>query len=242
MLFQAVLATALTLPILSTCTHNLKDTSDVFYFDQLPPESYDNDSTVAEYKDKIYVRKDISFFSRENGPSLTCLPDGKVTLGFTNGTAFRLNELADQKFLGHPVIIPHNYDTTSCPELVNHTIYGPRSSIPPDTLTELEEGLEAGNYAVMIAHTEDDVQEQNITLSVDWVTYHELIGAIGNPPEELSFLAQGVLPWSSTTSSASGSTGVEKRRFRLPPFRIIAPILREGGRFLLDQIANEFGG
>ena len=241
MFSQAVLATALTLPILSICTHNLTDTSDVFYLDQLPSEAYDNDPTVAKYKESIYVRKDISYLNPENGPSLTCLPNGKVTLGFPNGTALKLSELADQQFLGRPVVIPHGYNASACPELVNHTIFGPRESVPADTLAELEDDPEAEGYAAFIAHTEDDIQEQNITLSVDWVTYHELIGAVGNAPEELDFLAQGVFPWSSTTSSSTASTAVKKRRIgRLIGGlgRLLAPALLGWG---VDQIANRIG-
>ena len=67
MFFQPVLAIALTLPVLSTCTHNIVNTSDVTYCDQLASDAYDNDPLLGEYKDSIYVRKDIVIYTRRIG-------------------------------------------------------------------------------------------------------------------------------------------------------------------------------
>ena len=114
------------------------------------------------------------YLNPENGPSLTCLPNGQVTHGFAHQTPFKLDELAITQLLSHPVIIPHGYDSSSYPELEDHTIFGPRQFVPEDSLADLEEA----GFAVFLAVSEDDVQETEITLSVDWVTYHELIGVV----------------------------------------------------------------
>ena len=242
MFSQAVLATALTFPILSKCTHNIVNTADVTYFDQLPSDAYDDDPVLAEFKERIYVRKDISYLDPENGPHLTCLPNGQVKLDFANQSAFKLDELATEQLLSHPVIIPHGYDSSSCPELADHTIFGPRQSVPEESLADLE----ADGFAVMIAVSEDDVQEKEITLSVDWVTYHELIGVVGNAPEELPWLAQGVFPFSANASSSTTSTRVRKRRFG-GLFRSVGRLFANGAiqgatTWTLDQIARGIGG
>ena len=230
MFSQAVFTAALTLPILSTCTHNILNPSDAFFFDQLPGDAYDNDPTVAKYKEKIYLRKDINYLDPEDGPYLTCLPNGQVKLDFANETKFKLDELAIQKLLGHPIIIPHGYDSSSCPELADHTIFGPRQSVPKEALADLE----ADGIAVMKAISEDDVQEKEITLSVDWVTYHELIGVVGNAPEELPWLAQGVLPFSDSGSSSTGSRRIKKR--------IFGGILAGLGRVIVGGVASGAAG
>ena len=243
MFFRPVLATVLTLPILSTCTHNLVDTSDVTYFDQLPPDAYDNDPLLGENKGSIYVRNDISYLDPKNGPHLTCLPNGQVKLDFTNDeSAFKLNELATAQLLSHPVIIPHGYDSSSCPELADHTIFGPKENVPEESLVDLAED----GFAVMIAVSEDDVQEKEITFSVDWVTYHELIGVVGTPPKELSWLAQGVFPFSAKGSSSTTSARGRKRRFG-GAFRSIGRLFANGAiqgatGWALDQIARGIGG
>ena len=241
MFAQAVLTTALTLPILSTCTHNLLNPADAFYFDQLPGDAYDNDPTVAKYKENIYIRKDINYLDPENGPSLTCLPNGQVKLDFATETKFKLDELVTQKLLSHPIIIPHGYDSSSCPELADHTIFGPRQFVPKESLADLE----ADGFAVLKAVSEDDVQEEEITLSVDWVTYHELIGVVGNAPDELPFLAQGVFPFSDSGSSSTKSTRIRKRRLG-GLFRSIGRVIGGGvaqgaATWALDQIANGIG-
>ena len=61
--------------------------------------------------------------------------------------------------------------------------FGPRKFVPEDSLADLEDD----GLAVFLSGSENDVQETEITLSVEWVTYHELIGVVGNPPEELSW-------------------------------------------------------
>ena len=210
MSLRALLATALTLPILSVLSHNILNPSLVFYFDQLPSEAYEGDPDITANKDIIYIRKDINYFDPQDGPSLACLPNGQVTLGFTNQSALELNELAHEQFLGHPVIIPHGYDMSACPDIANHTIFGPRMYVPSEALEDLE--ME-DDFAIMIALSEDDVKDEELTLSIIWVTYHELIGVIGDAPEELSWLAKGVFPWSITTATTSSSTSsrVERR-------------------------------
>ena len=121
-----------------------------------------------------------------------------------------LNELAFEQFIGHPVIIPHGYDMSACPEFTNHTVFGPRLYVPAETLAELDTD---DDFAIMIALSEDDVKDGELTLSVIWATDHELIGVVGNAPEELSWLVKGVFPWSISTSSVSApaSSRVEKR-------------------------------
>ena len=75
------------------------------------------------------------------------------------------------------------------------------------------------------ALSEDDVQEKEITLSIDWVTYYELIGVVGNAPEDLPLLAQGIFPFSANASSSTTSTRERVRRFR-GAFRGIAASLQ----------------
>lgn len=238
MFYQAVLATALTLPILSACTHDLTSNSDVTYFDQLPSDAYDDDLLLGEYKSRIFVRKDISYLDPENGPSLKCLPNGQVKLHFASQTAFNLDELSREQLLSHPVIIPHGYDDSGCPELKDHTIFGPRESVPEDTLKDLE----ADGFAVMLAVSEDEVQENEITLSVDWITYHGLIGVTGSAPKDLAWLGKGVLPYSDNDSSSKHSTRGRKRKFG-GIFRSVGKLFASGvvqgaTSWSLDQIAK----
>ena len=241
MLFQAVLVTALSFPILSTCTHTITDKSDVFYFDQVPADAYNNEPTIAGYKDRIFVRKDISYLDPKKGPKLVCLPNGQVKLDFVNAkSALRLDELASDWFLSHPVIIPYGYDSLSCPELVDYTIFGPRDSVPEDSLADLQEG--GDNYAIMIAVSEDDVTEQELTVSVDWADYHSLIGIVSNPPEGLASLAPGIFPFDDSSSTAS--TRVRKRRVPVGNvFKAIGKFLaketvRGGTEWALDRVAK----
>lgn len=208
MFHSTLLSALLTLPIISISAHNILNPSKVFYFDQLPSEAYDDDPDLTTYKDILYIRKDISYFDIESGPNLTCLTNGQVTLGFNGESALELNQLAYEQFLGHPVIIPHGYDATTCSEVANHTIFGPRQYVPSEALEDLDT---ADDFAIMIAMSEDDVTDDTLTLSVIWATYHELVGVVGDAPEELSWLAKGVLPWSISTSSSSASSNVEKR-------------------------------
>ena len=207
MFLQGLRTTLLALHILPAFTHNILTPSKVFYFDQLPSEAYDGDPDLTAYKDIIYVRKDINYLDPQSGPSLACLPNGQVKLGFVDESDLELNELAYERFLGHPVVIPHGYDISGCPDLVNHTIFGPRQYVPAEALDDLDP---EDDFAVMIALSEDDVQDDELTVSVIWVTYHELIGVVGDAPDELSWLAKGVYPWSINTSSLSSSR-VEKR-------------------------------
>lgn len=203
-----LLTTLLTLPIVSISAHNILTPSKVFFFDQLPSEAYDGDPDLTTYKDILYVRKDISYLDIESGPNLTCQSNGQVTLGFSGESALELNQLAYEQFLGHPVIIPHGYDATACSEVANHTIFGPRKYVPAEALEDLDS---EDDFAVMIAMSEDDVTDDALTLSVIWATYHELVGVVGDAPEELEWLAKGVFPWSISTSSSSASSNVEKR-------------------------------
>ncbi len=208
-MFLHVLSVAfLTIPILPTSTHDILHPSKVFYFDQVPSAAYAGDPDLAACKDIIYVRKDINYLDPASGPNLTCLPNGQVKLGFTNRSDLVLNELAFEQFLGHPVVIPHGYDMSACPLLANHTIFGPRQYVPAEALADLEPD---DDFAVMIALSEDRVEDNMLTLSVIWVTYHELIGVVGEAPEEIFWLAKGVFPWSTSTYSSLSSPRVERR-------------------------------
>lgn len=234
----------LTLPIISISAHNILTPSRVFYFDQLPAEAYDGDPDLTTYKDIIYMRKDINYLDIESGPNLTCRSNGQVTLGFSGESALELNQLAYEQFLGHPVIIPHGYDATTCPDVANHTIFGPRKYIPTEAFDDLDT---ADDFAIMIALTEDDVADDVLTLSVIWVSYHELVGVIGDAPEELYWLAKGVFPWSITTSSSSTASTVEKRAEYGGIIKALAKIFgKTGGKtateWSVKQVADKIVG
>lgn len=203
-----LLSALLTFHIFSISAHNILTPSRVFFFDQLPPEAYDGDPDLTTYKDIIYIRKDINYLDIENGPNITCQSNGQVTLGFSGESALELNQLAYEQFLGHPVIIPHGYDATGCPDVVNHTLFGPRKYVPVEAFEDLEPD---DDFAIMIALSEDEVTDDELTLSVIWVTYHELVGVVGDAPEELYWLAKGVYPWSVSTSSSTGGSKMVKR-------------------------------
>ena len=108
MLSQIALAALSILPIGKVlAAHPLLSPSLVFYFDQIPTEVYDDDPDVVAHKDVVYIRKDIHQLDPEDGPSLTCLPNGQVQLGYTNESALELNKLAYTQLLGHPVRFFH---------------------------------------------------------------------------------------------------------------------------------------
>ena len=245
MSLQTLRITLLATLVLPTFTRSILTPSKVFYYDQLPSDAYSGDPDVAANKERIYVRKDINLLDPQNGPSITCLPNGQVRFGFSEESGLKLDELAAEKFLDHPIVIPHGYDSSCCPELGNHTIYGPRSDVPAEALDDLEE---QDDFAVLIATSEDDVQDNELTVSVDWVTYHELIGITGDAPEELFWLAKGVYPFSETNPSAS-SRMKKRQRFRVRG-RISGGLLGYIGcalvggapNWCLDQIAGAITG
>ena len=251
---QALLTTLLALPIFSTAVedlltltkaarvdHNLVNPSSVIFLDQLPSEAYDNDPDLTAYKNVVYIRKDIEVLDQANGPKLTCLPNGQVTFEFKNESALRVSRLASDELLDHPVIIPHYYDASSCPELTNHTIFGPRESVPAESF----DGLDTeDDFAIFIPVFESDVNGTTLTLSVAWATYHEIVGIVGDAPEALSWLAKSVFFPGDTSSSS-----VQKRRIIRPPPNLLRPPfysifrpIRPGGGGFVDGIGTPVGG
>ena len=102
------------------------------------------------------------------------------------------------------VLIPHGYDDSKCPELTNHTIFGPKAYVPQEYLATLSNQTDEG-LAIMIAMSEDEIVDNRLTLSVIWVTYHEIMGIVGSPPDSLYYLQKGVMPWDIVQSASSGS-------------------------------------
>ena len=203
---STILATLFALPL--SHTHPLGFLSKVFFLDQIPADLYSNDTDLVTNKDTVYIRKDISYLDPDNGPSLTCLPNGQVQLGFNDTSALKLDKMAYVEILGHPLIIPHGYDASSCPELANRTIYGPLDYIPLVDQGILEE---EDKEAVMVALGLDEVIDNRLTFSFIWVDYHELVGVVGEAPDALYYLAKGVFPWSTKAVEAADEQQVVER-------------------------------
>ena len=219
MFTQAILTALVALPVLPVLANEFQKTSYVYYYDELPASAYEGDAYVSAYRDIIYLRKDIHYLDPEDGPELSCPSNGHLKLGFEKASALELHELANEKLLGHPLIIPDHYDTSDCPAAANHTILGPKEYVPPEFLAELDP---ADDFLVIVPVTEVDVKENELILAFIWGTYHQIVGVIGDAPEELAWLEKGVYPWDSP-----GSAHLEKRK--------------AGGAAIAKAIAKIFG-
>ena len=208
MLSQTILTALVTLPIFLTRSEDNYNASLVTYYNQLPSEIYDDDAEISAIKDVLYIRNDINILDPKNGPDLACRPQGQVTLAFDDKKASDLDSLAKEYLLGHPIIVPPSYDSSACPDLADHTILGPKKYVPADALADLDQD---DDFTVLIPLTEADVHDNEITFSVRWATYHNLVGVIGDAPDNFPWLAQDVEPWSDETTSSSR---IVRRRVR----------------------------
>ena len=126
-------ATLAFLLVLSTLSRAFSP-SRVFFFDQIPAEIYSEDPDIVAHKEIVHVRKDFHFLETGTGPNLTCLANGQVQLEYPDASAASLDVLTFTNYLGHPIIIPSDYDSSHCPHFQNHTLFGPKAYIPQDIL------------------------------------------------------------------------------------------------------------
>ena len=63
----------------------------------------------------------------------------------------------------------------------------------------------------MIALSIDEFLDNRVTIRIIWVDYYELIGVVGDAPEDLYYLAKGVFPW-STPATDNQSAQTTKRQ------------------------------
>lgn len=176
---------------------SLLQVSKVFYFDQLPADFISGIPPELDgAKDQLYIRKDVEEL---DGPSLSCDATGTIELGFENVSALELDGVG-YEMIGHPIIVPHNYTSAEgCPDLKNHTLYGPRKAVPEEFLADLSD---EEDYAVFIAMSIDALEDGKLTVSAIWTDYHSLLGAIGDAPEGLEWFNVGIYPWTDLSGSS----------------------------------------
>ena len=208
----------------------LLQVSKVFYFDQLPDNvTSDFPPELDDAKSQLYIRKDVVELE---DASLSCDLKGTFELGFENASVYEL-DIAGYEIIGHPIVVPLNYtQAEGCPDLKNHTIFGPRDSVPEDVLAELNDDED---YAVFIPLSINALEDGILTVSAIWADYHSIFGSVGDAPEGLEFFNIGIYPW----TELSGQSDKVKRVNGGNNFLALAGDVAE---FALDNIWSSTGG
>ena len=176
---------------------SLLQVSKVFYFDQLPDDfTSDFPPEFEDAKGQLYIRKDVDEMAEA---SLSCDLNGTIELGFKNMSAYELDGVG-YEMIGHPIIVPHNYTKAEgCPDLKNHTFFGPRKAVPEDVLAEMGDDED---YAIFIAMSVDALEDNKLTVSAIWADYHSIIGSVGDAPEGLEWFNIGIYPWTEVSGTS----------------------------------------
>lgn len=208
---------------------SLLQVSKVFYFDQLPDDvTSDFPPELEDAKSQLYIRKDVEELDEA---SLSCDLQGTLELGFENASALEL-DIVGYEMIGHPIVVPHNYSQAEgCPDLKNHTLFGPRKSVPAEVLAELNDDED---YAIFITMSVDALEDGKLTISAIWADYHQIFGSIGDAPEGLEWFNIGIYPW----TELSGPSDKVKRVNEVNS----AALAGDVAEFALENIWGSMGG